>query len=84
MNTYLYELLTQRSYALCEGYEDLKDHDFLKENNLFSVLVEKDKLKKIAGKSTLNRLELSSWNKDEAYFSKYKKISFIIMILICS
>jgi hypothetical protein len=71
----LYELLAQRIYALCAGYEDLNDHDFLKEDNLYSVLVEKDKLEKIAGKSTLNRLELSSWDMHEAYFSKYKKIA---------
>src|SRR5712691_2273290 len=50
------ELVSQRVYGLALGYEDLNDHDQLREDPL-------------AGKSTLNRLELSTETP-----SRYKKI----------
>lgn len=64
------ELIAQRVYALCLGYEDLNDHDQLRHDPLLAVLVGKqdptgadrprprDQGKALAGKSTLNRLEL--------------------------
>ena len=64
------QLLAQRIYALAPGYEDLNDHDQLREDLLPATLVEKedptgqqrrcrqDQGKALAGKSTLNRLEL--------------------------
>ena len=63
------ELVAQRIYALALGYEDLNDHDDLRNDPLLAVLVgkndptgkdrlrDRDKGKALAGKSTLNRLE---------------------------
>jgi len=65
------ELVGQRIYGLALGYEDLNDHDDLRRDPLFAVLVGKedpeggnrarpqDRGKAAAGKSTLNRLELT-------------------------
>lgn len=78
------ELLTQRVFGLCLGYEDLNDHDELRHDPLLAVLVGKsdptgtnrvrarDKGKALAGKSTLNRLELTPPGADAD--SRYKKI----------
>jgi hypothetical protein len=64
------ELIKQRVYALALGYEDLNDHDQLRRDPLLAVLVGKsdptgqkrrrlrDRGAALAGKSTLNRLEL--------------------------
>jgi hypothetical protein len=52
------------------GYEDLKDHDELRRDELLGVLVEKSDLSQpLAGKSTLNRIELTTDGKDV-----YKKV----------
>ena len=79
------ELLAQRIYALALGYEDLNDHDELRNDPLLAVLVGKhdptgkdrlrdqDKGKALAGKSTLNRLELTPVGADKN--SRYKKIT---------
>ena len=76
------ELLAQRVYALCLGYEDLIDHDALRCDPLLAALVGKldptgqdrkrasDRGKALAGKSTLNRLELT---KEAALDSAGKK-----------
>ena len=60
------ELVAQRIYGLALGYEDLNDHDDLRRDPLFAVLVGKedpegekrvraqDRGKATAGKSTLN------------------------------
>jgi hypothetical protein len=65
------ELVAQRVYGLALGYEDLNDHDQLRQDPLLAVLAEKpdpsgasrarerDRGKALAGKSTLNRLELT-------------------------
>lgn len=64
------EMLAQRVYALALGYEDLNDHDHLRHDPLLSLLAGKaDLTQPLAGKSTLNRLELST---PEA--NRYKKI----------
>jgi len=80
----VYELLAQRVYALALGYEDLNDHDTLRYDPLLAVLVGKsdptgrdrrrrqDRGKSLAGKSTLNRLELTPAGADAA--SRYKKV----------
>jgi hypothetical protein len=67
-------LLRQRVYGLALGYEDLNDHDQLRRDPLFAVLAEAaDLAAPLAGKSTLNRLELSAATVDEA--ERYKKIA---------
>jgi hypothetical protein len=46
-------------YGLAPGYEDLNDHEKLRSDPLLGVLSGKRKLEEpLAGKSTLNRLEL--------------------------
>ncbi len=66
------ELLAQRVYALALGYEDLNDHDELRRDALLGVMVGKG-AEELAGKSTLNRLELSK--PDTARGHRYKKIA---------
>jgi len=78
------ELIAQRVFALALGYEDLNDHDALRHDPLLAVLVGKgdptgqdrrrrqDRGKSLAGKSTLNRLELTPVGADAK--SRYKKI----------
>lgn len=78
------ELLAQRVYGLALGYEDLIDHDDLRHDPLLAVLVGKadpagqgrrrkcDRGRALAGKSTLNRLELTPAGADED--SRYKKV----------
>ncbi len=68
------ELIAQRVNGLALGYEDLNDHDDIRSDHLLAVLCDKedptgrdrkherDKGKALAGKSTLNRLELSGLN----------------------
>jgi hypothetical protein len=79
------ELVAQRIYGLALGYEDLNDHDELRSDPLLAVLVGKkdpegqdrarsqDKGKALAGKSTLNRLELTPADPSAAE-QRYKKI----------
>jgi len=79
------ELVAQRVYALALGYEDLNDHDDLRHDPLLAVLVGKkdplgqtrgrarDRGKALAGKSTLNRLELTPVRANAK--SRYKKIT---------
>src|SRR3954451_16362271 len=78
------ELIAQRVYALALGYEDLNDHDDLRRDPLLATVVGKpdptgktrqrkrDRGKALAGKSTLNRLELTPVGADKE--SRYKKV----------
>jgi len=67
----LSELLAQRIYGLALGYEDLNDHEQLRSDPLLGLLTGKRKLDEpLAGKSTLNRLELTGRSK------RYHKISY--------
>jgi Transposase DDE domain group 1 len=57
-------LLRQRVMGLAMGYEDLNDHDRLRHDPVLALLAEKleadrERCAAVAGKSTLNRLELS-------------------------
>src|SRR6195256_530322 len=57
-------LVGQRVFAIALGYEDLNDHDDLRHDPLMAVLAGKLEAWRsdclpVAGKSTLNRLELS-------------------------
>jgi hypothetical protein len=54
-------MLAQRIFGLALGYEDLNDHEQLRCDPLMAVLSGKRKLDDpLAGKSTLNRLELTA------------------------
>lgn len=78
------ELVAQRVYGLCLGYEDLNDHDQLRSDPALAVMVGKtdpkgderreaeDRGKALAGKSTLNRLERTA--ADANAEERYKKI----------
>jgi hypothetical protein len=80
----LQTLISQRVYGIALGYEDLNDHDRLRHDVMMGVLCEKsdpsgmerarkrDQGKAVAGKSTLNRLELTPEQANEK--SRYKKI----------
>ena len=60
-------MLTQRIIAICCGYEDINDHEELRNDPVLQLCCER--LNALAGKSTLNRLELSANIVD-----RYKKI----------
>jgi len=78
------ELLLQRVVGLAAGYEDLNDHDTLRTDPVFALVAGKsdlegearrrqeDRGKPLAGKSTLNRLELTP--RRVAEDERYKKI----------
>jgi hypothetical protein len=67
------QMLAQRVYGLALGYEDLNDHEQLRHDPLLAVLAGKAEPGKeaLAGKSTLNRMELGNGAPD-----RYKKITF--------
>lgn len=67
------ELVTQRVFGLALGYEDLVDHDDLRRDPLLAVAVGRaDAERPLAGKSTLNRLELTRGDATAA--DRYQKI----------
>ena len=71
----LSEMLAQRIYGLALGYEDLNDHEQLRNDPLLGVLAgKKDLGEPLAGKSTLNRLELTP--RGSPYAERYNKISY--------
>jgi hypothetical protein len=66
------EMLSQRIYGLALGYEDINDHEQLRTDPVFGILAGRGELDEpLAGKSTLNRMELGTGTKD-----RYKKITF--------
>ena len=81
----LEHLIAQRVYALALGYEDLNDHDDLRNDPLLATVVGKldpkgtsrrrpsDRGKALAGKSTLNRIELTPASADSGH--RYKKVT---------
>ncbi len=80
------ELIAQRVYGIALGYEDLNDHDELRVDPAFAIVVgredptgmdrfrEQDMGKPLAGKSTLNRLELEAETVSD---KRYKKFSAV-------
>ena len=68
------EMVAQRVYGLALGYEDLNDHEELRNDPLLAVLIEKadPSSQVLAGKSTLNRLELTKETASRK--ERYKKI----------
>jgi hypothetical protein len=66
------EMLSQRVYGLALGYEDINDHEQLRTDPVFGILAGREELDEpLAGKSTLNRMELGTGITD-----RYKKITF--------
>ena len=66
------EMVSQRVHALALGYEDLNDHEQLRQDPVLKVLAGKEDLEQpLAGKSKLNRMELSAGTPD-----RYKKVTF--------
>jgi Transposase DDE domain group 1 len=66
------EMLSQRIYGLALGYEDINDHEQLRKDPVFGILAGREELDEpLAGKSTLNRMELGT-----GVNSRYKKITF--------
>jgi hypothetical protein len=68
-------LIGQRVFGIALGYEDLNDHDELRHDPMMAVLAGKLEARRedcapVAGKSTLNRLELSKLEP-----TRYHKIS---------
>jgi len=80
------ELLTQRVLGIVCGYEDLNDHERLRDDSALALAVgkaditgatrkrQRDQGHALAGKSTLNRLELAAPSVDAD--ERYKKISY--------
>lgn len=66
------ELLRQRVFSLALGYEDINDHEELRKDPMLRLMAgKKDQEQDLAGKSTLNRLELGTGTA-----SRYKKINY--------
>jgi hypothetical protein len=66
------EMLRQRIFSLALGYEDLNDQEQLRKDPMLRLVAgKKDQEQDLAGKSTLNRLELGT-----GVASRYKKINF--------
>lgn len=66
------EMVSQRVYGLALGYEDVNDHDQLRKDPVFGILAGREELDEpLAGKSTLNRMELGAGTQD-----RYQKITF--------
>ena len=77
-------LVRQRAFALCLGYEDVADHDSLRDDPALATAVglpdvlgrrrrrQGDRGHALAGKSTINRLELAGDAIDDS--ERYKRI----------
>jgi hypothetical protein len=66
------EMLAQRVYGLALGYEDLNDHEQLRKDPVFGILAGREEMDApLAGKSTLNRMEMGAGVRD-----RYKRITF--------
>ncbi len=67
------QMVRQRVYALALGYEDLNDHDQLRQDPLLGLMAGKAEpgTEPLAGKSTLNRMELGT-----GMLNRYRKITF--------
>ena len=71
----LSEMLVQRVYGLALGYQDVNDHEELRNDPLLGMLAgRRDLGAPLAGKSTLNRLELMPSEGFSA--SRYHKIGY--------
>jgi hypothetical protein len=67
-------MVSQRVYALALGYEDLNDHEQLRQDPLLMLLAGSANAEQpLAGKSTLNRLELAG---EAGAEDRYKKVHY--------
>src|SRR5258708_5540240 len=65
------EMLSQRIYGLALGYEDLNDREQLRKDPVFGILAGREEVDEpLAGKSTVNRMELGAGVQD-----RYKKVT---------
>lgn len=71
----LRSILTSRIFGICQGYEDLNDHDKLNKDPLLSYVCGNQQEQATPGKSTHNRLELGN-EIDEDYGTRYNKITW--------
>jgi len=67
------EFVSQRVYGLALGYEDLNDHEQLRDDPVLRMMAGKAEVddQPLAGKSTLNRLE-----RNDGSASRYSKITY--------
>lgn len=67
------EMVAQRVYGLALGYEDLNDHEQLRQDPMLRLLAGKTEIAEqpLAGKSTLSRLE-----RNDGKASRYSKITY--------
>jgi hypothetical protein len=67
------QMIRQRVFALALGYEDLNDHEQLRQDPLLGAMAGKAQpgTEALAGKSTLNRMELGT-----GIATRYKKVTF--------
>jgi len=71
------EMLAQRIYGLALGYEDLNDHEQLRHDPLLALLAgQREPSQPLAGKSTLNRMELTPDGAKAAADDRYHKITY--------
>lgn len=75
----VHSLIAQRIYGLIMGYEDINDHENLRHDPIFALCVGKvvnssQESMKLAGKSTLNRLEHCPENVSSRWDSRYHRI----------
>ena len=67
------DLVRQRVYGLCAGYEDLVDHDRLRTDPLLSLLLERSDGSALGSSATLCRLENS--RPEAASGDRYRRIA---------
>lgn len=66
------EMVSQRIYGLALGYEDVNDHEQLRKDPVFGILAGREEMERpLAGKSTLNRMELGT-----GINTRYQKVTF--------
>jgi hypothetical protein len=79
VNYSVHQLLAQRVYGIVLGYEDVNDHDKLRNDPALAIALEKlnfieSNQKTLAGKSTINRLEYCPETIINQKSSRYHKI----------
>lgn len=63
----LSDILAQRVMGNALGYEDLNDHDSLRDDPALKLISSKEDLSPLAGSATLGRMERSFENGDRRY-----------------